>query len=402
MINNARLPCILQLTVASVASFAVKSLYMRDMDDTIEIRQGEELQTEKLAEFLRQNLLKTDGDIMVAQFPGGSSNLTYCVAIGDREYVLRRPPFGNQVKSAHDMSREFNVLSKLSNVYPPAPKPLVYCDDETIIGSEFYLMERRKGLIIRGATSSIPNSAATGSTNAETRTPVRVRGVENSQEFRKQVCESFISNLVDLHSLDYKEAGLGDFGKPEGYAKRQVEGWTKRYFNAKTDEHPELERSIKWLNNNLPESRGAALIHNDYKFDNVMLNPNDLTEITAVLDWEMTTIGEPLMDLGSSLAYWMSKDEGEEMLSMPFNPRVLMENISRQELVEMYEDRSGSKVSNIVFYYVFGTFKLAVIAQQIYYRYVKGFTQDKRFAAFGQFVNSLGKIGSRAIDRNSI
>ncbi|MCB1025219.1 MAG: phosphotransferase family protein, partial [Acidobacteria bacterium] len=277
----------------------------------------------------------------------------------------------------------------------------IFCGDEEILGSEFYLMERRKGLIIRGETSSISTRAADAE-DPDTGNPLAVLSMESSQEFRKQVCKSFISNLVDLHSLDYKAAGLGDFGKPEGYTKRQVEGWTKRYINAKTDEHPELESAIKWLNKNIPDSRGAALIHNDYKFDNVMLDPTDLTEITAVLDWEMTTIGEPLMDLGSSLAYWMSKDEGEEMLSMPFNPRILMENISRRELVEMYEEMSGSKVSDIVFYYVFGTFKLAVIAQQIYYRYVNGFTQDKRFAAFGHFVNSLGKIGLRSIERNKI
>ena len=207
---------------------------------------------------------------------------------------------------------------------------------------------------------------------------------------------------LNLHLLDYKKIGLENLGKPEGYATRQVEGWTKRYFNAKTDEHSELEKSIEWLNANIPNSNGAALIHNDYKFDNVMLNPADLTEIVAVLDWEMTTIGEPLMDLGSSLAYWMSKENGEAMLSMPFNPRVLMENISRRELVEIYEEKSGKTVFDIAFYYAFGTFKLAVIAQQIYFRYVKGFTKDKRFATFNFFVNGLGKIALNAIERGRI
>lgn len=351
------------------------------MEDTKPIRQGEELNAENLANFLRKNLeVKTD-EIEISQFPGGSSNLTYCIKIGADEYVLRRPPFGNQVKSAHDMSREFNVLSKLSEVYKPAPKPLIYCADENVIGSEFYLMERRNGLIIRGKSPEI---------------------LENAQDLRKKVVESFIENLVELHSLDYKKIGLESLGKPEGYAKRQVEGWTKRYFNAKTDEHSEIEKCIEWLNGNIPNSHGAALIHNDYKFDNVMLNPNNLTEIVAVLDWEMTTIGEPLMDLGSSLAYWMSKENGEAMLSMPFNPRILMENISRQELVEIYKEKSGKPVSDIVFYYVFGTFKLAVIAQQIYFRYKNGFTKDKRFATFNYFVNSLGKIALNAIEKQNI
>ena len=359
------------------------------MNDTKPIRSGEELSVENLQTYLRENLnLKTD-EIKLSQFPGGSSNLTYCVKIGETEYVLRRPPFGNQVKSAHDMSREFNVLSKLSAVYPPAPKPLIYCNDENVTGAEFYLMERRIGLIIRGAMSE-PPAVAGGLT------------LENSQDLRKKVVESFIENLVNLHSLDYKKIGLENLGKPEGYAQRQVEGWTKRYFNAKTDEHFELEKAIEWLNANIPESHGACLIHNDYKFDNVMLNPENLTEIVAVLDWEMTTIGEPLMDLGSSLAYWMSKESGNELLSMPFNPRILMENITRTELVEIYEQKSGKKVSDILFYYVFGTFKLAVIAQQIYFRFVKGFTKDKRFATFNHFVNSLGKIALNGIEKGEI
>lgn len=351
------------------------------MSDTKPIRHGEELNTKNLLAFLREKIAARDGEIEISQFPAGNSNLTYCVKIGETEYVLRRPPFGNPVKSAHDMAREFNVLSRLSKVYQPAPKPLIYCRDEIVIGSEFYLMERRRGLIIRG--KSPPD-------------------LEKLPELQRKACDSFIENLVKLHSLDYEKIGLGDLGKPEGYTLRQVQGWTKRYFNAKTDAHAELETAIEWLNENIPASGGAALIHNDYKFDNVMLNPENLTEIVAVLDWEMTTIGEPLMDLGSSLAYWMSKNEGEEMLSMPFNPRVLMENISRSQLVEIYEEKSGRKISDIVFYYVFGTFKLAVIAQQIYFRYVKGFTRDRRFATFNFFVESLGKIALRALEKQKI
>ncbi len=262
------------------------------MSDTTPVRQGEELNAENLKSFLRENLNIEFDQIAISQFPGGSSNLTYAVKIGDAEFVLRRPPFGNTVKSAHDMSREFNVLSKLSEVYKPAPKPLIYCHDEAIIGSEFYLMERRRGLIIRGKSPLI---------------------LEKSPEIQRKVCQSFIANLSELHSLDYKNISLENLGKPEGYAGRQVEGWTKRYFDAKTDKHSDLEAAIEWLNVNIPESHGATLIHNDYKFDNVMLDPADLTKIVAVLDWEMTTIGEPLMDLGSTLAYWMAKESGEHL-----------------------------------------------------------------------------------------
>ena len=351
------------------------------MSETREMRAGEEIDIERLAAYLHTEFDASVDDVEVMQFPAGSSNLTYLVCVDAAEYVLRRPPFGNTVTSAHDMSREFNVLSKLSAVYAPAPKPLLFCEDDAVIGSEFYLMERRNGLVIRG------------------RSP---KELEDSPELQHTVCQSFIQNLADLHALDYKASGLGDLGKPEGYAHRQVEGWAKRYFAAKTDEHPELEAAIVWLNDNIPADSGATLVHNDYKFDNVMLDPVDLTKITAVLDWEMVTVGDPLMDLGTTLGYWMSPDAGEEMLNMPFNPRVLMENIIRQDLVDWYAAASGRDVSNILFYYVFGTFKIAVIAQQIYARFVKGFTKDERFSHFDNFVAALGRITNQAIEAGKI
>ena len=351
------------------------------MAETTQVRTGEELDIERLKEYLSSQGIGDETDIRIEQFPAGSSNLTYLVHLGDTEYVLRRPPFGNTVKTAHDMDREFNVLSKLSSVYPPAPKPLLICKDVSVIGSEFYLMERRHGLVIRGRSPDV---------------------LVSSTALQFNVCKAFIQNLASLHALDYKAAGLGDLGKPEGYARRQVEGWTKRYFAAKTDVLPELEGAITWLNDNIPPDSVASLVHNDYKFDNVMLDPDDLTKITAVLDWEMVTVGDPLMDLGTTLGYWMSREVGDELLNMPFNPRVLMENITRQELVEMYAAASGRDVSNILFYYVFGTFKIAVIAQQIYARYVKGFTQDRRFAGFDKFVAALGMIAAKAIHQQQL
>lgn len=351
------------------------------MTETSNIRLGEELNIQNLAEYLHSQLPDSAGQIEVLQFPAGSSNLTYLIKIDDKEYVLRRPPFGNQVKTAHDMNREFQVLSKLSKVYSPAPKPLLFCADENVIGAEFYLMERRRGLVIRG------------------RAP---QELTDSPGLQKKVCESFIDNLAALHALDYEAAGLGDLGKPEGYNRRQVEGWTKRYFNAKTDEWPELESAIEWLGKNIQTESGAALVHNDYKFDNVMLDPADLTRITAVLDWEMVTLGDPLMDLGTSLGYWMSGEVPPSMLEMPFNPRVLMENISRRELAERYAEKSGRDISNLLFYYVFGTFKIAVIAQQIYARYKKGFTKDERFSTFNIFVATLGKIAAHALEKQRV
>ena len=367
------------------------------MQETKPIRPGEEIDVNRLSSFLSNKLDFADGEIDVTQFPAGSSNLTYLVRLGSSEYVLRRPPFGNTVKTAHDMQREFEVLSKLSAVYPPAPKPLLFSRDATIIGSEFYLMERRYGLIIRG---KIPG---THGDDPQARALARAKDeLETSQEFRTKVCKTLVQNLANLHSLDPRDAGLESLGKPDGYNRRQIEGWTKRYFAAKTDEWPDIEKTIIWLNDNIPAEWGASLIHNDYKFDNVMLDPTDLTRITAVLDWEMVTIGDPLMDLGTTLGYWMSRDASQEMLNMPFNPRVLMENITRSELVEMYAESLGRTVPDMLFYYVFGTFKIAVICQQIYARYVKGFTTDGRFAGFNKFVAALGRIAAKALDNGSI
>lgn len=364
------------------------------MIETTDVRRGEELNQINLDEYLRSMVPDQVGEIVIEQFPSGSSNLTYLVRSGANEYVLRRPPFGNTVKTAHDMRREFEVLSKLSNVYSPAPKPILFCEDESIIGSEFYLMERRRGVVLRGRLS--PEQLPT-----ECAEPTVTR-FESDPPFQVEVCRSFITNLAGLHSLDPASAGLQDLGKPEGYNRRQVEGWTKRYFAAKTHRWPELEEAIIWLNRSIPPESGASIIHNDYKFDNVMLDPRDLTKITAVLDWEMVTIGDPLMDLGTSLGYWISSEAGEAMLSMPFNPRVLMENVSRRRLVEMYAEGSGRELPHMLFYYVFGTFKIAVIVQQIYARYVKGFTKDERFARFDRFVSALGSIAAKALDRGSI
>ncbi len=381
------------------------------MAETASIRAGEEIDNAGLWRYLREQLETADGEIEVEQFPAGSSNLTYLVRVGTAEYVLRRPPFGNTVKTAHDMRREFETLSKLSAVYQPAPKPLLFCDDESVIGSEFYLMERRRGLIIRGQVPSSddrvssPHVSSPHVSKGSPRPidpPISPDDLNDSQQAREQVSRSFIQNLADLHSLDYKSAGLDKLGHPEGYNRRQVEGWTKRYLAAKTHEWDALENAIKWLNENIPAESGTSLIHNDYKFDNVMLDPEDLGRITAVLDWEMVTIGDPLMDLGTTLGYWMSPDAGEELLSMPFNPRVLMKNVSRRQLVEMYSEEVGRELPDMLFYYVFGTFKIAVIAQQIFARYVRGFTRDKRFANFDRFVQALGQIARNAVQNGSI
>ncbi len=257
-------------------------------DSSAPVRKGEELDAARLEAYLAEQLHEPHGRLEIEQFPQGFSNLTYLVRFGSEDYVLRRPPFGNTVKSAHDMGREYNVLSKLSKVYELAPKPIVYCTDEAVLGAPFYLMERRRGVILR---RKLPKDLKLD--------PATFRGLGTA----------FIDNLARLHALDFRAAGLADLGKPEGYVERQVNGWIGRYEKAKTDEWPEMDSVAKWLVENRPPESGAALIHNDYKFDNVVLDSHDLTKIIGVLDWEMCTLGDPLMDLGCTLAYWIQADD---------------------------------------------------------------------------------------------
>jgi aminoglycoside phosphotransferase (APT) family kinase protein len=345
-----------------------------DFNRTAPIRTGEELPVERLAAYLEERIPDFTGPLVVEQFPQGHSNLTYLVRVGETELVLRRPPFGNQVKSAHDMAREYRVLSRLAAVYAPAPRPILHCEDENVIGSEFYVMERRSGLILR---KTIPAEVTIDSQAA------------------KRLSTALIDNLVRLHSLDYKEAGLGDLGKPDGYVRRQVTGWAGRYEQARTDDVPSMERLAAWLASQIPPESGAAIIHNDYKYDNLILDAAELTHIVAVLDWEMATIGDPLMDLGATLGYWIEASDPEPLRLAAFGPTALPGSLTRRELLDRYQEQSGRTVSNPVFYYAFGLFKLAVIVQQIYARYVRGHTRDPRFAHLNQLVTLLGEQAER-------
>jgi aminoglycoside phosphotransferase (APT) family kinase protein len=353
------------------------------------VRPGEEIDAAALAAWLKGRLPGVEGPIAVEQFPGGHSNLTYLLRFGDRELVLRRPPVGSKVKTAHDMGREHRVLSRLHAAYPRAPRALLHCDDPAVIGAPFYLMERVRGVILRRQTAP--------------------EGIDLGPERMRAISEAAIDGLADLHAVDYRAAGLEDLGHPEGYAARQVEGWTERWRKSRTDDVPDLDRAAAWLAANLPpatpESGAAlihALIHNDYKYDNLVLHSGDLTRVVAVLDWEMATVGDPLMDLGTSLGYWMNPDDIPELRLLPAGPTTLPGNLSRGEVVERYAARSGRDVSRILFYYVYGLFKIAIIAQQIYYRYQQGLTRDERFAAMIGAVRVLGLTASQAIARDRI
>ena len=343
-----------------------------------QIRPGEEVDVAKLAAYLETQF--GPGEVSISQFPGGHSNLTYLVRHGDREYVMRRPPFGSKVKSAHDMGREVAVLSKLAPVYDRAPKVIAFEPTGEVLGAPFYLMERRRGVVLRkdlpeSLTSDLP----------------RVR----------RVCELLVDALVDLHAVDYAAAGLGDFGKPVGYIERQVTGWTKRYFDSQTDDIPAITEGNAWLAAHLPAEGAPALIHNDFKFDNVIFDPN-LERITGVLDWEMATVGDPLMDLGTSLSYWAEAKDPVVFHQPPFGPTSRPGMMTRKDFAERYFERSGRYAENLVFYYAFGLLKTAVVLQQIYYRWRKGITSDERFANLIMGVRVLSEQARTSIERGSI
>jgi aminoglycoside phosphotransferase (APT) family kinase protein len=351
------------------------------LDEPEEAREEERLDPERLRPFLAK-ALGAPGPIEVLQFREGHSNLTYLVKAGGREAVLRRAPFGVQVKSAHDMRREFTILSALQGHYPPAPRPIAFCDDESIIGARFYLMERVRGVVLRrdGSRSGLPL------------TPAQLRATSTA----------LVDNLVRLHAVDLQASGLAALGRPEGYLVRQVSGWTDRWNRARTEEVPDLESAAAWLGRNVPPQGGAALVHNDYKYDNVVLDPADPTRIVAVLDWEMATVGDPLLDLGNTAAYWIDADDPEEMRQRAYGPTFLPGSLSRSEVVERYAERSGRETGPLLFPYVFGLFRLAVIVQQIYRRFVEGHTRDPRFGTMSQWVRILAGQASRALEKGRI
>ena len=348
------------------------------LDRPREVREGEGLDLETLQPWLDAALPDVPGPLRVQQFPSGFSNLTYLLAKGDTELVLRRPPVGVQVKSGHDMHREHRVLCALAPVYPPAPKPLAFCEDEAVLGAPFYVMERRQGVILR---RQMPAGLGV--------TPSKLRAM----------CLRLVDTLADLHAVDYEAAGLGDLGKPEGYARRQVEGWIERYEKAKTHDVPMMDEIGKWLVGRIPETGDATLVHNDFKFDNVMLDPADPTKVVAVLDWEMCTLGDPLMDLGTTLGYWVEAGDDPRWKFLAFGPTYGAGALTRQELAERYAERTGRDVSNMLFYYCFALQKIATIVQQIYYRWSMGFTKDPRFAQLDTVVRVLAESAVAAAER---
>ena len=352
------------------------------IDKPREIRQGEELDAKAIEGFLKESIPGLTGNISIQQFPSGFSNLTYMLSVGDRNFVLRRPPFGRKAKSAHDMSREYRILNALKDVFPYAPRPLAYTEDTSIIGCPFYVMERIEGIILR---KDLPE------------------GLHFTPDEARQLCENLLDVQCDLHSIDYKKIGLENFGRPEGYVKRQVEGWSERYRAAKTPDAPGFEDVMSWLHEKMPtDFRNPCIIHNDFKLDNVVLDPKNPLKIIGVLDWEMATIGDPIMDLGNSLAYWVQADDPPDVQAIRMMPTNIPGALTREELVARYAEKTGIAIDNFDFYLCFGLFRLAVIAQQIYYRYYHGQTKDERFKLLIIAVNVLEKSALRIIDMSRL
>lgn len=342
----------------------------------------EPINAEALLEYLSKQIPDIKPPLEIEQFRSGHSNLTYLLRSGEKEYILRMPPKGaHKIKKGHNMFREYRVQRDLYPHFKKVPRTYLYCDNPDIIGAEFYIMERVRGLILR---VQLPE------------------GINPTPKEMKTLAENFVQTYVEIHNIDYKSIGLADFGNPHGYVRRQIEGWAERYRNAKTDDIPEIERTITWLSERIPAESGASLIHNDFRYDNLVLNPANLTEIIAILDWEMATIGDPLMDLGTTLGYWVDPDDPDEVQFMKVCPTTLPGNYTREQLVQRYAELSGRDVSNILYYFVYGLFKIAVIAQQIYYRYTQGFTKDERFGALIYAVQTLGKMATLVIDKKRI
>ncbi len=355
---------------------------MSTIDDTRDVREGEELDVDAVRRFLAPYVGSELSTLEVRQFPGGHSNLTYLLRAGEHEWVLRRPPFGANIESGHDMGREFRVLSGLERVGARAPKPVAQCDDDSVLGAPFYVMERVRGVIVRNAKAP--------------------PGHHFDRDTMRMLSCACLDNLVDIHSTDLEVAGFTDLGRPDGYVARQVEGWTRRYEKAKTDEVGDMESVSAWLLDNMPPSQAGALIHNDYKYDNLVLDPGDLGNIVAVLDWEMATVGDPLMDLGTTLGYWAEANDPDAMKQSPFPPTYLPGNLTRMEVVERYEKATGRTVDHVVFYYAYALFKIAVIAQQIYKRFKEGHTKDPRFGMLIFAVVILSETAAKAIERQRI
>jgi len=352
------------------------------IDAAGQVRAGEEVDLARVSTYLRAAGVAIEGEPQLSQFPGGASNLTYQLSYANKDLILRRPPFGHIAKSAHDVVREAQIMKALKPVYLAVPEVYAICEDADVIGAPFYVMERLVGVIPRQNLPAELNLDA-----ARTR----------------QLCLNVLDKLIDLHLLDPKTAALDGLGKGEGYVARQVEGWSKRFRAARTEDVSDFESVMQWLADKQPTKEVAIrLIHNDFRFDNVVLDAADPLKVIGVLDWEMATLGDPLMDLGSSLAYWVQADDDPFMLGSRRQPTNAPGMLTRKEVIAHYAQRTGWSVADFDFYEVYGLFRLAGIVQQIYKRFKDGNARNPVFATFGPFANYLGQRCERIIARSAL
>jgi len=346
------------------------------------VLEGEELKEKVLKDYLFENGLIKDvkNELQVRQFYNGYSNLTYLLKIEQKEFVLRRPPF-SAPKRGHDMGREFKVLHNLYGVFDKCPKVFLHCDDKEIIGAPFYIMEKIEGIILT-AREAIDLKI----------TP---------SEF-VTIADSWLNTFVELHEVDYKAASLSDLGKPQGYVERQVKNWGRQYLAAATEEVIAAHKVMLWMEDHQPKQYQFSLIHNDFKYDNIVFANNQWKNVASILDWEMCTLGDPLMDLGTSLAYWTTSKDADFIKHGLPSPTVMDGNPSRTDIVQQYAIKSGRNIDHLTFYFAYGLFKIAVIAQQIYYRFKHGHTNDKRFAHLNKTAALCCETAWQAIQKNKI
>ncbi len=350
------------------------------------VRNGEELDDRAVGNWLIEHGEDISGPVEVTQYSGGASNWTYRLKYENADLILRRPPTGTKAKSAHDMSREYYVQRALAEYYPVVPEMVLLCQDESVIGCDFYVMKRIEGIIPR---ANLPKEI-------------------NFDELQtRELCTNFIDKLIELHQVPYEGTDLEKLGKGDGYCQRQVDGWDSRYEKAKTLNVPSFKYVRQWLKDHVPSDSKTCVIHNDWRFDNVILDPENPSKIIGVLDWEMATLGDPLMDLGSSLAYWVEESDNAIFKATRRQPTHLKRMFTRAEVVEYYLNKTGLKTDNWTFYEVFGIFRLAVIAQQIYYRYYHKQTNNPVFKDFwivihALHIRALKLIGLQKIEANDI
>ena len=338
------------------------------LDQAKQVRQGEELNLNAVDTWLKQQLPELSGSASVTQYSGGASNWTYCLDYPEQSVILRRAPNGTKAKGAHDMGREFRLQASLQDTYHYVPDMLAFCEDESVIGTDFYVMEKLTGIIPR---KNLPKALVT------------------SEQKTRQLCLNVLDCLIELHQVDYKAAGLEHLGKGAGYTQRQIEGWSERFQKAKTWNVPSGKFVINWLKNNMPHEERICLTHNDFRFDNLVLDANDYTKVLGVLDWELATLGDPLMDLGNTLAYWVEPNDDFLAQSTRRQPTHLKGMLTRKEVVAYYCSKMDIDIEDFTFYEVYGLFRLAGIVQQIYYRYHHGQTKNPAFKNFWVFVHYL-------------